>query len=229
MAVLNWGKPTVQIGVVGAGGSVPATWLELPAIVQGTAQLTTEAGNKTEAIAEGGDIVDVRYDKSKYTLELELFVKKGDAKPIDDNDGVIIDNYAVRLTPEDPAGYGFVMDNTSVACTETWTAADGSRWKYTFSGLKPATGKILKAYFALVVNPTTLEFGSAADTVGKPVTVTATGTVSAASNQTWATATVAGTTVTVKVTVNTGVARTATITISADGKQATVTVTQAAA
>lgn len=148
MAVLSWGKPTVEVGTLGANGTAPETWTALPEIVQGTAQLTTEQGNKTEAIAEGGDIVDVRFDKSKYTFELELFVKKGDEKPIVDEDGIILSNYAVRLTPEDPTTEGFVMDKTNVACTETWTSADGKRWKYTFNGLKPATGKILKPYLA---------------------------------------------------------------------------------
>ena len=74
---------------------------------------------------EGGDVVDTRRGKNKYVFELEIFVKKGDAKPIEDEDGVIVDNYAVRLTPEDEA------------C---------KLWKYTFDAKKPETGKTLKPY-----------------------------------------------------------------------------------
>jgi len=146
MAVLSWGKPKVEIGKVTVNGDAPTTWTALPDIVQNTAKLNTEQGNKTEAIAEGGGIVDTRVDKSKYTLELELFVKKGDTKPIADEDGIITDNYAVRLTPEDKETTGFIMDKTNVSCMETWSSADGGRWKYTFAGLLPKAGTILKPF-----------------------------------------------------------------------------------
>lgn len=146
MSVLSWGKPTVEFGKLGANDAPPTEWTAMPVIVENSTNLNTEQGEKKEATGEGGDLVDVRYSKSKYTLELELFVKKGDTKPIEDEDGIILDNYAVRLTPEDETNEGFVMDKTSVACIETWTSADGKKWKYTFNGLKPKTGKILKPY-----------------------------------------------------------------------------------
>lgn len=147
MSVLSWGKPTVEV-IKLENGVPPASqkWDKMPEIVTDTTKLNTEQGEKKEAIAEGGDVVDVRYSKSKYTLELELFVKKSDTKPIEDEDGVVLDNYAVRLTPEDEACEGFSLDNTSVSCVETWSSADGKRWKYTFSGLKPKAGKTLKPY-----------------------------------------------------------------------------------
>lgn len=147
MSVLSWGKPTIEICKL-ANGDLPSnpTWEPMPEIVSDTTKLNTEQGEKKEAVAEGGDIVDVRYSKSKYTLELELFVKKGDSKPIEDEDGIILENYAVRLTPEDETCEGFLIDKSSVSCVETWSSADGKRWKYTFSGLKPKTGKILKPY-----------------------------------------------------------------------------------
>jgi len=147
MSVLSWGKPKVEFGALTSNGAAPTTWKVMPEIVQGTAKLTTEKGNKTEAVEEGGGIVDIYTGKNKYTFELEVFAKKSDtAKPIDDEDGVIIDNFAIRLTPEDPTNDGFIMDKTNVSFEETWSSADGKRWKYTFTGLKPATGKILKPY-----------------------------------------------------------------------------------
>lgn len=146
MSTLSWGKPKIEFAAVSADGAAPTTWKAMPEIVTDTTKLNSEQGEKKEAIAEGGDVVDVRFSKSKYTLEFELFVKKGDIKPIEDQDGVITDSYAVRLSPEDPECQGFCMDKASVAVLETWSSADGSRWKYTFSGLKPATGKILKPY-----------------------------------------------------------------------------------
>ncbi|MDR0429369.1 MAG: hypothetical protein LBH58_02680 [Tannerellaceae bacterium] len=147
MAVLGWGKPkAVEYGVLGANDTAPTSWNLMPEIVIGTAKLNTQDGERVEAQEEGGAVVDVRQNKSKYTFEMELFVKKGDTKPIADSDGVILTNYAIRLTPEDDETEGFIMDKTSVSCIETWSSADGKRWKYTFSGLKPKTGSILKPY-----------------------------------------------------------------------------------
>lgn len=109
-------------------------------------QTDDNRGNEKEATEEGGDVVDTRRGKNKYVFELEIFVKKGDEKPIEDEDGVIVDNYAVRLTPEDEACEGFLIENATVSVTESWSSADGKLWKYTFDAKKPETGKTLKPY-----------------------------------------------------------------------------------
>lgn len=145
MAVLSWGKPTVEFteSVSGAPGS---SWTEMPEIVEGTAQLETTEGELIEATQEGGAVVDSRRKANKYKFSVELFVKKGDSKPIDDVDGVIAKNYAVRVTPEDEECEGFIFDNSNVSVVETWNAADGKRWKYTFDAIKPKTGALNKPY-----------------------------------------------------------------------------------
>lgn len=158
MAVLGWGWNKLEITKsIGGAPAENADWKTFPEVKQGTAQLSVEAGEKVEAIDEKGDVVDTRTAKSKYTFECQIFVKKGDKKPISDEDGVIVDNYAVRLTPEDPTTEGFLMENTSVAVEETWSATDGKLLKYTFSGLKPKSGKICKPY---VAEPAESEQGS---------------------------------------------------------------------
>lgn len=146
MAVISWGKPKVEIGLVGADGAAPTTWIVLPEIVEDTAQLTTEEGETLEATEEGGGVVDSKTKANKYTFTLSLFAKKGDTKPVPDVDGVITGNYAVRLTAEDPATPGFLMDKSAVSAQETWNAAEGTRWIYTFKGLKPPTGNVVKIY-----------------------------------------------------------------------------------
>lgn len=149
MSVLSWGKPKVEF-TKSVNGEVPTspapTWTEFPEIKEDTAKLTTTEGTKKEATEEGGDVVDTRKGKNKYSFELEIFVKKGDEKPIDDEDGVILDNYAVRLTPEDEECEGFLIENATVSVTESWSSADGKLWKYTFDAKKPKTGKTLKPY-----------------------------------------------------------------------------------
>lgn len=147
MAVLNWGKPKLEIAPY-VNGALPASpvWETLPESKEGTTKLTTTKGTKTEAKDEGGDIIDTRYTKNSYSFETEIFVKRDDDKPIVDADGVITTNYAFRLTPEDDTLDGYLMEKCSVSVEELWSAADGSTLKYTFDGLKPATGNTLKPY-----------------------------------------------------------------------------------
>jgi hypothetical protein len=236
MSKIGWGKPTVRIGIVGVSDVTAANWLKLSEIAQGTSQLNTEQGEETVAKEEGGDIFDKRTDSNAYTFELELFAQKGVKKPIEDQDGIVTENYAVRLVPEDPTALCWRMDRCSVNCVDTWNSADGGRWKYTFSGLKPLVGKTLKPYYQPALSVAALTFTSSVDTTGKTVTVTerddaglptATGTVTAVSDQTWATVTVATNVVTVKVAANAGTARVANVVISVGDAMTDLIVTQA--
>ncbi|MEG1289749.1 MAG: BACON domain-containing protein [Bacteroidales bacterium] len=230
MSILSWGKPTVEFTKSNDGApATGATWAQFSDIKENTSKLTPTKGNKTEATVEGGDVVDSRSSKNKYAFECEVFVKKGDTRPIEDEDGVVTDNYAMRLTPEDAATEGFAIDNSTVSVGESWTSADGKMLKYTFDALKPKTGKIVKPYIAngLVVTPTALYFGNTADTAGKAVTVTSTTNPTASSSESWCTIAVAAKVVTVKVTANTGgEARSAVVTVTADGKTSRIPVTQ---
>lgn len=145
MAVLSWGKPTVEWApsTAGAPGTV---WKAFPEIQEDSTKLTPTAGTKKEATQEGGTTVAVRYGANKYSAELKLFVKKGDTKPFEDIDGVVDGEYSIRLTPEDETCPGWIMDCAKVHCEEDYSAADGTFWKYVFDGLKPATGNIVKPY-----------------------------------------------------------------------------------
>lgn len=145
MAKLSWGKPKIETAPSTAGAP-GTTFTEFPTIKEDTALLTTTKGTKLEAKGEGGEQVDVRYAKNSYVFECQVFVKKGDTRPIEDTDGQISGNHAVRLTPEDDTLEGFIMDNCAVSVEETWSSKEGKLLKYTFDGLKPATGKILKPY-----------------------------------------------------------------------------------
>jgi len=229
MAKVSWGKPIVEIApsTSGAPGTV---FTALPEIVENTALLTTTKGEKLEAKGEGGEVIDSKYKANSYMFECEVYVKKGDSKPIEDTDGVIVGDYTVRLTPEDDTQAGWIIAVARVSVEETWSSAIGKKWKYTFDALKPATGKMLDDYTksALVVDPVSLSFTAAADTVGKTITATSTGDVTAASSdEDWATVTYAGKVVTVKVEANLNTdARTANVSITADNKTVNVVVTQ---
>ena len=96
-----------------------------------------------------------------------------------------------------------------------------------------ADGNIGDKLDELVVNPTALNFTSAADTVGQTITAASTANITSAKkddNADWLTVTRSLKVATVKVTANTNSeSRTANVTIVADGKTAVVVVTQAGA
>lgn len=149
MAILSWGKPKLEYCLCSNNGELPSTptWTEITLPVkQGTATLETEQGDKLEALDEGGDVVDVRFGKSKYTFTFSLYMKKGATKPIADSDGVVAGNYGLRLTAEDTAAMGFILPKCSVSVQETFSSEEGGLWVYTFSALKPATGATLQRY-----------------------------------------------------------------------------------
>ncbi|MCQ2348976.1 MAG: hypothetical protein MJZ98_00685 [Paludibacteraceae bacterium] len=151
MSVLSWGKPTIQVKKYVNGVLDPSEndWITLSTPVQGTTNLDTADGDTVQALEEGGGVVDSYTNKSQFTLSMELFVKKNETKPIDDNDGVVLDNYAVRLVPEDAENNGYLFKKCAVTARETWTSADGGRWVYTFTALVPDDGgKMVRPYKA---------------------------------------------------------------------------------
>lgn len=148
MAILAWGKGLLETCALGANGALPATptWKPIDTPKEGTLKLTPTAGQETNATEEGGDIVDSRKGKTTYTLEFDLFVKKGVNRPWDDNDGLITGEHAFRYTPEDDTTEGFLIDRSTVSCEENFAAADGKLLHYVARCLKPATGKTVKPY-----------------------------------------------------------------------------------
>lgn len=230
MAILSWGKPKIQHkesvnGAPVAGG----TWTDIDTPKQDTTKVTPTAGNEVTANEEGGEVVDSRVGKNTYQFEFDIFVKKGQPRPFEDEDGFIKGEHAFRVIPEDDACEGMQIDRCTLRVEESYTAADGKMLHYVAKCLKPAAGKTVKPYTdnGLTVDKTALYFGSAADTTGKTITATATGTVTAVSSESWATVSVAAKVVTVKVTANSGTeARRAIVTITADGKNAQVEVLQ---
>ncbi len=147
MAVLSWGKCFIETtpSTDGAPGS-SASWTTIDTPKENTTKVTPTAGTQTTATEEGGDVVDVRYGKTTYQLEFELFVKKGKQRPFEDNDGIITGEHAFRITPEDDACEGCQIDRSVVRVEETFTTADGKMLKYIAQCLKPKEGKTLKPY-----------------------------------------------------------------------------------
>ena len=228
MSILGWGKCLIEYA--NSEGGVPVgAWKALDTPKENTTKITPTAGTEVTATEEGGDVVDSRTGKNSFTFEFDLFVKKGIARPFEDNDGVILGEYAFRITGEDKGAPGSLIERCSLRVEESYSTADGKILHYVGKCLKPATGRILKEYVAnsLVLDKTKLYFGAGADNTGKVVTATATGNVAATKDSDWITVTTSGKTVTIKVTANdTGDLRVGYVTVSADGKSARVEVSQ---
>lgn len=147
MAILGWGKcklkhTTSSNGAPAAG----ANWEQLPTPKQDTTKLTATAGAEVTAFEEGGDIVDVRYDKTTYLLEWDHYVKKSEERPFEDNDGVIAGEHAFRIIPEDESCKGCQIDRSVLRVEENFSTAEGFILHYSAKVLKPAAGKSVKPY-----------------------------------------------------------------------------------
>ena len=145
--ILSWGKPGIEY-VKLENGDLPSTpvWKAFPTPVENTTKLETEEGESKEAKVEGGEVIATRKNVSKYKLEFEIYETDDLTAPIPDNDGIALDQYAVRLTPENTSAKGFIIDRASVSVVRTWDSENGGKIKYTFTALKPKTGKMLKQY-----------------------------------------------------------------------------------
>ena len=144
MAQISWGKPTIKIGLLGANGAAPTTWIDVPTPVENSTKLTTTKGNKQEAKIEGGENEDVRYSKNTYLVEFEIRAIKGREKLVPDSDGIIEGNYAVKIQPEDPKVEGIIIDKSTASMEPSFDTENGTKWKYSFDALKPQTGDTVK-------------------------------------------------------------------------------------
>lgn len=148
MSVINWGRPSSFQKAESTNGAVAANaqWDDLDMPKDGTIKVSVTAGAETVAQEEGGGIVDIRYGKSTYQLEFDLFCKKGVTMPFTDDDGVVAGEFAFRLVPEDPTNSGFLIERSVVHIEESYSTADGTLYHVVARALKPANGKTLKPY-----------------------------------------------------------------------------------
>jgi len=63
---------------------------------------------------------------------------------VEDTDGVITGEYAVKLQPEDKTVEGIIIDRSVLSLEDTYDTDNGTKWKYTADVLKPKTGNQVK-------------------------------------------------------------------------------------
>lgn len=156
MAVISWGRPDIYIKDLDA---TSAKWIKVPTPADGTTELSTEKGDKTEAKFEGGEIEDVRYAKNTYSLAYQIRLAKAKTMPFDSKDGVVSHNYAVVLIPEDPTCPGLVIDKSNVSSEDTYSSSDGILVTYTHDALKPEKDALTGTAFSASDAKTQVRYG----------------------------------------------------------------------
>lgn len=147
MAVVSWGAPTLQFLPVTAGGTAPdsGSWagksglIEIPGddLLEGSSQLETAEGDERTIKNEKGVDVDSMRRPSSYTFTTSIIKTKAYQSKFASVNGVVEQNYAMRLIPEDSTTIGFEMRLVSVSTAKGWNAEQGSLENLTIRGLKP--------------------------------------------------------------------------------------------
>lgn len=141
MSKISWGKCSIYKKDLDVTGG---KWKKIPTPIDGSTELTTEKGDKLEALIEGGEAEDVKYKANKYALSYGIRRMKGRVMPYEDVDGVIAHRHAIAVVPEDPTAPGCLIDDSSVSAEENYNAADGASVTYTHDVLKPESGNAVK-------------------------------------------------------------------------------------
>lgn len=157
---LQWGKPKLFIKDLGTSN---AKWKLLPTPIQDSTQLTPTKGDKMEAPIEGGENEAVKYKHNKYELAYGIRKAKGRKPPVPATDGVVKNEYAVLLQPEDETTNGFYIERTAVSYEDPFNANDGGVWNVVHDALAPNSGNTVK--WGVVTTATTGEGAQATKTV----------------------------------------------------------------
>lgn len=240
--IMAWSECSVEIGRTPDDGTMATVLTSIGTIKDKSSSLEPSDGDKLEAKASGGKTVAKEQLEGGYMLKTrviepddELLSKLGLGAASTEGDfnvrtHVVDGDWSVKVTPKNIGAKGVKAPLTNISYKPGWSEEEGNYADLEIEILKGETD-IWYTRFAkkakLAVTPTSLDFAKAADAVGKTITATTTGEVTAVSSESWCTVSAAEKVVTAKVTANSGIARTANITITADGKGTVLTVTQA--
>lgn len=243
---MSWSKCTIKDGAATGTRQMPANLTPLGVVKDKSTSVEATDGEELKGVASGG--IQVAYEQLEGGFQLttrimepsnELYAKYGLGDISEDDVNVkthvVAEMRAVEVSPKNVGGKGIKAPYCIVKFKPGRSEEEGEFVDVTYVILPVLNDDFeVDMWYTrftkkapLTVTPKSLSFASAADTTGKPITATSTGTVTAESSQSWATVTVTAKVATVKVTANTGAERTAVVNLTADGKSAGVMVTQA--
>ncbi|MCC8175531.1 MAG: BACON domain-containing protein [Bacteroidales bacterium] len=194
----------------------------------------TGGGTYAKETGEGGYTLTTRVIEPGDDLYVKLGLGEISGTDLNVTTHVVDGNWSVKVTPKNAGAIGIKAPKCSITFKPGWSEEDGNYVDITFEILMGEAGywysRFKKLANGLELSKSAVYFDGAGDTsTGQSVTVSASGTVTAASSDTsWCTVSVTNsTTVVVKAAANnTGAIRNATVTVKADGKTSTIAVTQ---
>lgn len=226
--IISWGKCTIECAK-SINGKPVGEWKRIATPKEDTTKITPTAGQQRDATIEGGEVIATYVGRNSYMLEFDTYVTAATKAPFDDQDGVVVGEYAFRITAENPKAPGALIERAVVRVETSYTSADGVIAHHVVRILKPAAGKQVKTIVphGVPLDKYELNFASAADTTGKTIAATSRGNVTAESNCDWITASTSSKSVTIKVAANTtGERRVGHVIVSADDTASYVEVLQ---
>lgn len=134
---VGWGAPSILVRKV---SDTAGEWQAFATPVDGTTSLEATQGDKMEAAIEGGTNEAVKYKANTYQLTFDVRQVPERTDPIEELDGVVADEYAVRILPEDPKAIAALIQRAAVNVQAKFDSENGLVRTYTFDALKPAEG-----------------------------------------------------------------------------------------
>ncbi len=140
-------EPLVEIVKLSSTESAPSSsvmWTEIPSseIVQDSVAITPTAGSNSKLYDDEGGVAASYTPKTQYAVTVKTYYP---LSAIDDVDGLVDDEYAIRIS-EKSTGKGYIVERSEVSCATGYDASSGQGTTYTFNALTPTTEGMLKAY-----------------------------------------------------------------------------------
>lgn len=135
-----WGQPKIEV----KKKTGETSWTAFAIPVEDSTKLECTQGDKMEAKIEGGENEAVKYKANTYVLSFQVRQVPERTDPISGVDGIVQDEYAVRVTPENQDAIGVLIDRSSVNIQSAFDSQNGLVNTYTFDALKPEVGNTVK-------------------------------------------------------------------------------------
>lgn len=142
--VMNWSKAEIAIAKSSGDGTIPAALESIGVVKDKSTTLESSEGEELKAVATGGIVVASERSEGGYSLKTrvinpadELYEKFGlgkvTAEKLDVITHVVVDNYAVRVTPKNIGATGIEAPHTSVSFLPGHSEDEGSYVDITFN------------------------------------------------------------------------------------------------
>lgn len=142
--ILSWGKPKIEVAAI-TNGTI-GTYSVIDNIKENSVVIDIPEPAEKEAIGEGGEVLDVRFEATKPVANFDVYVAKGVTLPITDADGKVSGNWALKVTPENVGVLGYIIPLGVVSVATKFNSADGAIKSFKFRALKPASGNLVQTF-----------------------------------------------------------------------------------